>query len=259
MESALYTGWVRHRRESPVVHAFRYRIATLYLDLAELDRVFTGRWFWSVERPNLAAFFRCDQWGDPREPLDRCVRRLVAERSGRHPTGPIRLLTQLRHFGYAFNPVSFLYCFDRGGQQVEAIVADVSNLPWKERHAYVLVPRAGAPLRFETAKTFHVSPFLAMEMEYRWTFTAPGERLGVTIANHRGGQRLFRAALDLERRPLDGRNAARALLTHPFPAAAVTAAIYWQALRLYLKRVPYYPHPDRQRTRGAPGEEPNSP
>jgi DUF1365 family protein len=256
VESALYAGWVRHRREAPAVHEFRYRLCLLYLDLSELDRVFARRWLWSVERPNLAAFFRRDQWGDPTRPLDACIRELVEERTGRRPSGPIRLLTHLRYFGYVFNPASFLYCFDPEGRRVEAIVADVSNLPWRERHAYVLVPEPGAPLRFETPKAFHVSPFMGMQMRYRWAFTTPGERLRVAIANHEADRRIFHASLSLVRRPLDGRNLARVLVTHPFHTAKVTAAIYWEALRLRRKRVPQHPHPGRA---VLPGKEPIGP
>ncbi len=244
MESAIYVGRVEHRRETPVVHEFRYRLALLYLDLAELDRVFEGRWLWSVERPNLASFRRRDYWGDPARPLDESIRELVAERTGRRPAGAIRLLTHPRYFGYVLNPLSLYFCFD-AEERVEAIVGDVTNTPWNERHAYVLEPEPGAPLRFETPKRFHVSPFMGMEMRYRWAFTVPGERLRVAIASHEDGKRFFHAALDLERRPLDGANLARVLATHPFQTAKVSAAIYWQAARLRQKRVPYQPHPGR--------------
>jgi DUF1365 family protein len=145
MESALYEGRVLHSRQLAPRHAFTKRLYLLYLDLAELDRVFAGRWLWGVERARLASFRRADHLGDPALSLDRVVRDLVLERTGRALEGPIRLLTQLRTAGYVFNPVSFFYGFATSGA-LEAVVADVSNTPWNERHAYVLPPRPGASM-----------------------------------------------------------------------------------------------------------------
>lgn len=129
-QSAVYEGTIRHRRREPTEHEFRYRIFMLYLDLAELPALFDGRWLWSARRPALAWFRRADYLGDPAVPLDAAVRDLVRERTGARPTGPIRLLTHLRYFGYAQNPVSFYYCFSADGSAVETIVAEVTNTPW---------------------------------------------------------------------------------------------------------------------------------
>ena len=104
MRSAIYHGWLRHRRHAPRLHAFRYRLFLMYLDLAELDTVFRGRWLWSTRRTALARFDRADHLGDPDVPLERAVRDLVESRGGRRPAGPIRLLPHLRYFGHCFNP-----------------------------------------------------------------------------------------------------------------------------------------------------------
>lgn len=253
MRSALYRGSVVHRRRSPVPHDFRMRLCMLYLDLAELPRVFEGRWLWSVERRNVAAFHRADHLGDPSRPLDACVRDLVEARTGRRPQGPVRLLTQLRYWGYAFNPVSFHYVFDAADERVETVVADVTNTPWGERHAYVL-GREGASgggaraLSAERRKVFHVSPFMGMDLAYRFAFSEPGERLRVAIASRADGDdgpAFFHAALDLERHPLSGVALARALVAQPFASGRVIAGIYAQALRLRRKGVPVHPHPAR--------------
>jgi len=253
VKSALYRGSVVHRRRSPVRHDFRMRLSMLYLDLAELPRVFDGRWLWSMERRNVAAFHRSDHLGDPARPLDACVRDLVEARTGQRPDGPIRLLTQLRWWGYAFNPVSFHYVFDAADERVETVVADVTNTPWGERHAYVLGRERGARertrgLAAERRKAFHVSPFMGMDLAYRFAFSEPGERLRVAIASRADGDDaapFFHAALELERRPLSGRTLARALATGPFASGRVVAGIYAQALRLRWKGVPVYPHPGR--------------
>ena len=244
--SALYTGRVRHRRFTPRRHAFTYRVFMLYLDLDELDHVFRGRWLWSVERANLVRFDRRDHTGAPDEPLQTSVRRLVATHTGATPQGPIRLLTHPRYFGFCFNPVSFYYCFDAADRVLETVVAEVHNTPWGERHCYVLpVADTQEPHRFRLRKAFHVSPFLAMDYDYDWRLSTPGQRLSVYMRNERDGVPDFDAALELRRRPLDGPNMARALINHPFMTGKVVAAIYWQALRLWLKGAHFHPHPDK--------------
>lgn len=249
MHSALYTGRLSHRRFEPVRHAFRYRVTLVWLDLAELDRVFHGRWLWSAHRPAFAWLRRADYLGDPAVPLDVAVRDRVERETGTRPAGPVRLLTQLRTFGCCFNPVSFYYCYDASGSRIEAIVAEVTNTPWNERHAYVLPAEAGGPqqssLRFRLAKTFHVSPFMAMDLDYDWRFTAPGEVLAVHMENRRAGRKLFDASLALRRREITGGSLAATLARQPFAALGVLARIYWQALRLWLKRAPLHVHPAR--------------
>lgn len=250
--SALYVGRVRHRRFEPRAHAFEYPLFLVYLDLDELDAVFAGRWFWSARRPNLAWFDRRDHLGDRAAPLDAAVRDLVASATGRRPGGPIRLLTHLRYFGHCFNPVSFYYCFDANGERLDALVAEVNNTPWGEQHCYVLdggdaVP-GGDAVRYHTRKQFHVSPFMDMDMEYAWRTTLPGTRLTLHIENLRDGARMFDASLRLERREITGARLAWALARFPMMTAWVVGWIHWEALRLWLKRTPFYPHPNRRPT-----------
>jgi DUF1365 family protein len=249
MHSALYTGLLRHRRLAPREHRFSYRLYMMYLDLAELDQVFRGRWLWSVRRPALAWLRRADYIGDPAVSIDAAVRARVAATTGVAPTGPIRVLTHLRYFGIGFNPVTFYYCFDAQDARVECIVAEVTNTPWNERHAYVLtdpVPGAGERvLRYRFAKEFHVSPFMPMDMTCDWSFGAPGRRLAVHMQNLRAGERVFDATLDLSRREISGGALARALVAFPCMTASVLAGIYTQALKLWIKRIPFHAHPSR--------------
>lgn len=247
MHSALYTGRLRHRRYAPRPHAFDYRLFMAWLDLAELDRVFRGRWFWSTGRPAPAWMKRADYLGDPALPLDEAVRERVARDTGTRPAGPVRLLTHLRMFGHCFNPVSFYYCYDARGERVETVLAEITNTPWNERHAYVLpaassIGRGGA-LRFRFDKAFHVSPFLPMDLGYDWRFTTPGERLAVHMENFQGGLKLFDATLALERREISGATLAGALARFPFMTVQVLGAIYWQALRLWARGTPFSAHP----------------
>lgn len=248
LASCLYEGAVHHRRLEPFEHAFRYRLFCVYLDLDELDHVFAGRWFWSTSRPAPAWFRREDHFGDPAEPLAESVRRLVETETGRRPSGPIRVLTHLRYFGYVINPISMYYCFDESGNVVEACVAEVTNTPWGERHCYVLPDPVSEPDRDAAPvceKRLHVSPFMPMEIQYRWCVTVPGETLTLSIENHTSDGRMFRADMTLSRRPLTSRQLSRVLLRYPFMTARVAAGIYWQAARLWWKGARFSPHPRR--------------
>lgn len=249
MHSALYTGRVSHGRRAPRAHAFDYRLFMVYLDLAELDSVFRGRWLWSARRPALAWFRRADYLGDPDVPLDQAVRDRVEAETGSRPSGPIRVLTHLRYFGFCFNPVTFYYCFDATGERMQTLVAEITNTPWHERHAYVLDEAMneghGSTMRYRFRKRFHVSPFMEMDFNYDWRFTAPAKALCVRMQNLKEGARVFEAALVLERREISGATLARALLEFPLITIKVLGAIYWQALGLWLKGVPFHTHPKK--------------
>jgi DUF1365 family protein len=233
----------------PAGHEFVYRMFMVYLDLAELDQVFKGRWFWSVRRPALGRFRRENHLGEQGVPLEQSVRDLVEEQTGIRPRGPVRLLTNLSYFGYCFNPVSFYYCFDALDECVETIVAEVNNTPWGERHAYVLSESmnsgAAGHKQYRPAKQMHVSPFMVMDVDYDWRFSSPGNQLSVHMQNSRQGQKIFDATLVLKRSEISSWSLARVLITHPLMTVKIITAIHWQALRLWLKGVPVHDHPDK--------------
>jgi uncharacterized protein len=260
--SAIYEGWVRHRRFEPVDHSFRYRYFLVYLDLAELPGVLDPYPLWSARRRAPARFRRADYLGDPARPLDQCVRETVADSGAPRPTGPIRLLTGMRFLGHTFNPVSFYYCFDPDGRRVESVVAEVENIPWGERHAYVLDrgEREGTVLADELEKTHHVSPLMGMDQTYSFRAGTPGDRLQVHIesrprvsapAQSGGGTatlvaappKTFDATLSLRRRELSRPLMLGLLARYPAASLQTVAKIYGQAARLKLKGAEYHPHP----------------
>jgi DUF1365 family protein len=240
--SAIYEGTIRHRRFAVRAHEFRHRLAFLYLDLDELDGLLGGRLV--AGRPGLVRFRRGDYLGDPCVGLAEAVRTLVERRTGERPTGPIRLLTQLRTFGHCFNPVSFYYCFTPD-QQLDAVVAEVTSTPWGERHAYVLGRTGeGQVLGASLPKQLHVSPFMGMRQRYEWRVAAPGATLSVHIESRERERRAFDATLALRRAPLTRGGLARVTARYPAATLRVLALIYGHALALKLKGVPVHPHPE---------------
>ncbi|HJU40169.1 MAG TPA: DUF1365 domain-containing protein [Tahibacter sp.] len=252
LASAIYEGRVRHRRHAPHAHAFGYRVCLAYVDLDELPRLFAGRRLWSVDARNLGEFRRADFLGDPAVPLADAVRARVFEATGERVDGAIRLLAHLRYFGHCFNPVAFYYCYDRAGM-LRCIVAEITNTPWRERHSYVLpvaaADRHGRALHWRFPKAFHVSPFLPLARDYAWRFTEPGDVLRVHMDVLAGGAREFDATLVLERRPWNARHLARVLWRFPAMTLRVLVAIHWQALLIFLRRNPVYPHPAKSQER----------
>jgi DUF1365 family protein len=243
--SAIYEGVVTHRRRTPVEHAFRARLYLLYLDLDELPALFDRHPLWSARRRAVAWWRRADYLGDPAEPLADAVRELVGERLGTRPAGPVRMLTQVRTWGVGFNPVTFYWCFAEDGERVEAVVAEVTNTPWGERHAYVAAADGNADGMLVTRqrKALHVSPLMEMEQEYVWRISTPGERIAISIANERDGEVVFEAGLALHRRSLTRRSLTTVPLRHPFVTAQVLVRIYAEALRLKRKGVSWHAKP----------------
>ncbi|MEM1178799.1 MAG: DUF1365 domain-containing protein [Acidobacteriota bacterium] len=251
---AIYEGRLRHRRTGPKRHRFEYPLFMLWLDLDRLEGLFRGLRWASTKRFAPIRYRREDYFGDPERPLADCVRDVVEQKVGRRPEGPIRILTHLRTWGYAFNPVSFYYCFTPDESSLEAIVAEVHNTPWDERYCYVLDNpqdnRRGIR-SYGLRKAFHVSPFMPMDIDYTWNFSHPltpgddGHSLFVHMVNEREGGRVFDATLRLERSAaLSDRALRSVLLRHPLLPIRIMLWIYGHAAVLWLKKTPFFSHPN---------------
>ena len=215
--SALYVGTIRHRRVRDRATEFRHGLALAYVDLDELPSLLGGRLV--APRPGVVRFRRSDYLGRDTVPLADSVRALVAERLGTAPAGPIRLLTQLRTLGHCFNPVSFYYCYDEA-ERLQALVAEVTNTPWGERHAYVIGAGGARIIQGGMDKALHVSPFMEMDQRYEVRATEPAATLSVHISSHQEGERAFDATLALERRELTARTLAESTAASPREHAA---------------------------------------
>ena len=245
MHSCIYKGQVNHRRYSPKSHEFSYTLFMMYVDLDELPTLFSKATAWRIEKPALASFYRKDHYGDNKLDLAESIKQLVFDRTQQTIEGPIRLLTHFRYFGHIFNPLSVYYCFDKTDTYVTHVVSEVTNTPWKEQYCYVL-PGKTEENQFITApqaKDFHVSPYMDMNMDYRWNIDIPGEHLKLNIENYAGSDRLFDASMSLKRIEINNRNLNRTLIAFPLMTLKVISAIHFQALKLWLKGIEYIPHP----------------
>ncbi len=245
MKSCIYSGLVKHSRFIPNQHTFSYRLFMMYLDLDELPTLFQRFWLWSHKRSNIAWFDRTQHTGHKTCDLDISIRQLVDQETGIYPTGPIRLLTHLKYFGYGFNPVSFYYCFDDDGIRLNTIVAEINNTPWNEQFCYVL-PIRDTSQHFAFDKKFHVSPFNSMKQQYDWRLSSPEEYLTVDMNVYQDNLLHFYAGINLQRQEINSASLARVLIQFPLMTVKIIVSIYYQALKLWLKRTPFHKHPGKQ-------------
>jgi uncharacterized protein len=244
----IFHGRVWHTRREPFHHAFDYAVAFLALDLDALDTAFRSHPFWALNRRALGSFHEADHLGGGADLAAR-ARVAVEKRLGFRPAGAVQLVCQPRYAGYAFNPVTFYFFHrpdspDANRPSLDAIVLEVANTPWNERHVYALDCRdRTGPWRFEVDKRFHVSPFLPMDMRYVFDFDLRGDRMEVTKRNLEADKVIFVARMVLQLESLDRRGLGRLLAAFPPRTIRVIAAIYWQALRLWVRGARYHPHP----------------
>ena len=237
MENALYRGELFHNRVIPVTHTFKYDHACVFADIENIQHIADISPFVSVEKPNLLSFYRQDFLTSKRSLYDEVCRRVV-QKTGKAFRGKVYLLANWRTCGVTMNPLALFYCFEN--DVLQYVVGEVHNTPWNERHVYVL-DLVESPLT--SLKRFHVSPFMPMDLRYVWGLDNPGRKLNVSIKAELQGKKIFSVVMKLNSQPITKSSLHRMIGRFPMMALRTLMSIYYQALRLWLKRVPIFSHP----------------
>lgn len=240
MKSAIYTGEIAHQRYLPKAHRFRYPFFMWFVNLDELEDLPNLGWWFSVKHWAISRMRRTDYLGDPGLSLADAVRARLLELTGQPVKGKICGLMNMRSLGLYFSPVNFYYGFDEDGCFTH-FLAEVANTPWNERHHYAH-HTAGGQHQWTQAKEFQVSPFNSLQQQYRWQIDPPGATVGVAIAVSDSRGQIFQARLQLQRKELTAATVRRLLLKKPIMTAFIIGGIYYQALKIYLKGIPYVPY-----------------
>ncbi len=234
MRSALYTGTLVHARRAPSRHVFRYPVSYWLFDLDELSELERRLRLFSLNRRNVVSLRDGDHF-DGAAPLKQAVLDVTGDPSIER----VLMLSQPRVLGYVFNPVSFYWCY-RGDGSLACVLSELNNT-FGERLPEVL---RGPELRYEQRKRLHVSPFFGLDQSYEYAFSQPGEEVWARIhVRDDDGARPLTAVLHGRRRELTNRSLGATLLRYPLQPLQVTALIHFEALRLWLKRVPFHHKP----------------
>lgn len=249
MNSCLYRGTVFHRRTQPRHHEFTYPVFLFLLDLDELPKLPEISPLLGYNRPALYSFHNADHWG--KESSAPLRPRLEAWLQDRGLPAPARVLflCNLRFLGYVFNPIAVYYCYNAEGT-LQAAVAQVGNT-FGEQKLYLVPPSTEEPglARARMAKNFYVSPFSPPDLEFDFRLHAPGETLRLYVDDWQGAEKILVSSLTGRRIPLTTSALLAATARFPFITLRVIFLIHWQALRLWLKKIPHRrkeAHPEKQ-------------
>jgi len=240
-ESALFLGQVRHRRLESPVHEFDYPVWYALVDIDELQELDCDLSFFSHNGFNLTGFDDRDHMGPEPKPVREKLETWLRNRGVENELGRVQLLTHLRILGHVFNPVSFYFVRD-GEDRLCHAVAEVNNT-FGETYCYLL-DADGSQVRHEEDKRFHVSPFQPVDGRYRFRINEPGKAMTAHIDVLRDGGRVFDTTLSLQRRELDSSKLLKTVARHPHLGLWTLTLIHYQAVRLWLKKAPFFLKPE---------------
>ena len=289
---SVFEGWVTHERYQPKSHYLRYKLFYLLLDLDQLDSLNSISPWWSTQSLNLVQFRRNDYLPSASQTksihdtdaLKQAVIDVIFKATQKRFEGKVFLLTNLRYWGYCFNPVSYYFCYDNN-HKLAYIVDEVTNTPWKERHQYVhechqqaddVEPKPSSHIddkpahtvQFKFNKDFHVSPFMPMAMHYQTTYRLKQRKVLIHMElfesmlkfipetnkteqhktepqpSNQKPKAVFYATMNLSGQPLTSSIANGLPFRFPLQCSKIIVAIYWQALQLWLKKIPFFSHPN---------------
>jgi DUF1365 family protein len=244
-------GQVKHRRLRPASNAFGYGVFTLSIPMRSRrdNPGILNHYGVKDNRFGICSFYDKDHGHGGPDSL-AWIENILQENQLSHIDGEIWLHTFPRVFGYVFNPVSFWIC-TRADGKVQAVLAEVNNT-FGERHCYLLFKNSGEPIlsgeSLKSQKVFHVSPFCEVRGEYLFRFlfaqdSQSGTNSVARIELHEDGLPLINTSISGSSRPLSKKHLYTALLRYPLMSLGVIFRIHWQALKLWLKGVPFYSKP----------------